>query len=656
MKKTIILAVLLLSIIDARAYDFSAVAPTGQRLYYYIIGNSAQVTFPTADNLWHGYTKPSGDLIIPDIVTDSASGISYPVTEIDTAAFYTCTDITSVTIGDSMRIIWEWAFHGCGLTWVTFGNSLIVIGNYAFADCNSLTSIVIPNSVTTIGEGAFLSCHRLSSVTIGNSVTTIGEGAFGYCNNLISVVIPNTVVSIGVNAFRLVKIIVYDGNATGSPWGAYTVNGIVDGDFVYTDSSQTVLAAYIGTSSVVSVPDSVLVIGPYAFYENMDYYENTDLTSVTIPNSVIEIRNHAFDGCGNLETVTLPGSLRRIGEEAFAACWHITSLTIGDRVTSIGNSAFEYCIRLKSVTVGSSVDSIGNAAFLGCNSLTEVNYTGTVDQWCGIHFGNLLSNPIERAHSLKINGVSVTELQVGANVTEIKQFAFFGCTSLTSVTLASSVAHIGQGAFGSCDSIMEVHVRNYVPPTVEIYNDINPAIVYVPCGAISDYQSANFWSQFPLTEEFSYSISAFPDDITRGTVQVSGTPTCANPQVMIHARAFGGYHFTRWSDGDTNDTRTVTISSDTVFVACFEADSSPVGIDDSEMTDNPLLVTVADGRIQVLMNGQPVDEFGVYDVLGREVFHALHADKTSVLPNGVYLVRIATPSGTATKKLLVQRR
>ena len=314
MKKTIILAVLLLSIIDARAYDFSAVAPTGQRLYYYIIGNSAQVTFPTADNLWHGYTKPSGDLIIPDIVTDSASGISYPVTEIDTAAFYTCTDITSVTIGDSMRIIWEWAFHGCGLTSVTFGNSLIVIGNYAFADCNSLTSIVIPNSVTTIGEGAFLSCHRLSSVTIGNSVTTIGEGAFGYCNNLISVVVPNTVVSIGQNAFCLVKIIVYDGNATGSPWGAYTVNGIVDGDFVYTDSSRTVLAAYIGTSSVVTVPDSVLVIGPYAFYENMDYYENTDLTSVTIPNSVIEIRNHAFDGCGNLETVTLPGSLRRIGE------------------------------------------------------------------------------------------------------------------------------------------------------------------------------------------------------------------------------------------------------------------------------------------------------------------------------------------------------
>ena len=94
------------------------------------------------------------------------------------------------------------------------------VNDYAFFSCDELTSVTIPNSVTTIGEGAFYYCTDLTSVTIPNSVTSIGEGAFYYCKSLTDITIPNSVTSIGKEAFNGVLHITYNGTATGSPWGS----------------------------------------------------------------------------------------------------------------------------------------------------------------------------------------------------------------------------------------------------------------------------------------------------------------------------------------------------------------------------------------------------------------------------------------------------
>ena len=78
---------------------------------------------------------------------------------------------------------------------------LTSIGDYAFSYCSELTSVTIPDSVTSIGNGAFYDCSGLTSVIIGNGVTSIGGYAFSGCSGLTSVIIGNGVTSIGGYAF-----------------------------------------------------------------------------------------------------------------------------------------------------------------------------------------------------------------------------------------------------------------------------------------------------------------------------------------------------------------------------------------------------------------------------------------------------------------------
>jgi hypothetical protein len=76
-----------------------------------------------------------------------------------------------------------------------------MIPEFAFWTCRNLSSIVIPQSVNTIGENAFGNCWNLTSIEIPNSVSTIGAAAFGNCSKITSIKIPNNVRSIGEEAF-----------------------------------------------------------------------------------------------------------------------------------------------------------------------------------------------------------------------------------------------------------------------------------------------------------------------------------------------------------------------------------------------------------------------------------------------------------------------
>ena len=120
-----------------------------------------------------------GELVIPS----KYNGL--PVTSIGSSAFYECSSLTGVVMGDSVTSIGGSAFNGCSsLTSVVIPDSVTSIDGYAFWRCSSLTSIEIPDRVKSIGDYTFRDCSRLTSVTIGDSVTSIGDWAFEGCSSL----------------------------------------------------------------------------------------------------------------------------------------------------------------------------------------------------------------------------------------------------------------------------------------------------------------------------------------------------------------------------------------------------------------------------------------------------------------------------------------
>ena len=216
------------------------------------------------------------------------------------------------------------------------------------------------------------------------------------------------------------------------------------------------------------------------------------------------------------ETVTYNGTTYRVksimDEGAFCGCKSLKSVTIPNSVTIIGAFAFERCTGLTSITIPNSVTYIGTGAFDGCSGLTSVT--------------------------------------IGNSVTRIQDNAFRDCSGLTFI-----------------ESLAEV------PPTLGryVFNNVSTRIpVYVPCGSVSAYQSAYGWRDFTNIQEplAEYSIAVGVNDRVMGTAKVDKNTMCGDDS-QISATANYGYHFVRWSDGNTDNPRTLVLTQDTTFTAEF---------------------------------------------------------------------------------------
>jgi hypothetical protein len=205
----------------------------------------------------YSYNGKEKDIHIPGEV----DGV--PVTRIMLNAFYT--DITGVSIPDSVTVIDNHAFSGNELEKVTLPSNLVSIGDNAFED-NKLVTIVIPPGVKTIGTNAFAG-NKIGSVELGRSVTAIGDGAFQN-NDLTELTIPNSVETIGASAFAGNQLVYVDlGSSLVSIGSGVFKNNKLEG---------------------ISIPARVKSIGADAFWSN-------PITSIAIGGGV-DLGNRSFDG------------------------------------------------------------------------------------------------------------------------------------------------------------------------------------------------------------------------------------------------------------------------------------------------------------------------------------------------------------------------
>ena len=221
------------------------------------------------------------------------------------------------------------------------------------------------------------------------------------------------------------------------------------------------------TRLLLTLTALLLALSSYANGTQIDgiYYEldsSTKTASVTYTSSSYDSGNSYTGSITIPASVTYSGttySVTSIGSFAFYGCTGLTSITIPNSVTSIGRSAFYDCRSLTSITIPSSVTSIGGYAFDGCTGLTSVHITD-IAAWCGISFNSLSSsNPLYYAKHLYLNGEEVTELTIPNSVTNIRNYAFRGCTGLTSVNIPSSVTRIGDNVFKGCTGLKNVVIN-----------------------------------------------------------------------------------------------------------------------------------------------------------------------------------------------------
>ena len=520
--------------VDGIWYDFNSSTLTASVTYRGSSGNAYKDEY-------------SGSVVIPASVT--YSGKTYSVTSIGNSAFRECTGLTSVTIPNSVTSIGNTAFYYCSsLTSVTIGNGVTSIGESVFYNCTGLTSVTIPNSVTSIGESVFYNCTGLTSVTIPNSVTSIGERTFWGCTGLTSVTIPNSVTSIGNSAFSgcsgLTSVHINDL----ASWCGITFAGTSSNPLYYAKH------IYLGDTEITDlvIPNSVTEIKDYAFYGC------TGLNSVTISSSVTSIGNNAFLYCSGLTSVTIPNSVTSIGEYAFSHCNGLTSIIIPNGVTSIEGFAFYGCIGLTSVTIGNNVTYIGGAAFYGCRSLTSVTCLGAEPALLGT------TVPV----NVGVFNASLSVLYVPCGALEAYRRAWSDYSSLIqypvfefSISGRVNLIEAGKVNLPSafCDGTIVTAVPNYGYHFIQ-WSD----------GVTDNPRSFELTQDTTFTAEFAKNI--YQIALNANTVQGSITGLSQAEyldSVSLTAEPNYGYHFTQWSDGVTDNPRTIELTQDTTFIAEF---------------------------------------------------------------------------------------
>ena len=459
---------------------------------FQLIGKEAVLNYINRDNV------PSSQITIPESFTFEDK--EYTVTEIRDRVFSGFTGVESVTIPGSVRIIGTGAFYRCTeLKNVKIGNGLISIQDDAFAFCSSLESIELPSTLEYIGRTAFTR-SGLKSLDIPESVTSIGRNITLACKDLTSITVnPNNKT--------------YDSRKK--------CNAIIrtDDNILMEGCCKTI------------IPQGITAIAPYAFagatglkkidipssvrYIFAGAFSFCPLQKIYIPASVIVMQDNPFFGCGNIRSIKVhkdnpyfcspsgsnaivsKGNVRLAQDDAmliryiseFRLGRFITYepgyLITGSRktvipssVSVIGEYSFAYCNGLEKLVIPQGVKTVRADAFMHCPDLKELVIPASVKEFLNSYYCPELerisvaeANPIYDSRD-DCNAIIETENDnlvfgcrntvIPSTVRYIDSYAFAHVRGLKSVVIPGSVERLGYQSFMDCADLESVFISSSV--------------------------------------------------------------------------------------------------------------------------------------------------------------------------------------------------
>jgi len=462
----------------------------------------------------------SGAMTIPATVT--YEGRDYTVTEIGVGAFYSCKELTSISLPSTIEKISEYAFSRCeglktinpipasvtsidprAFAYTALQSISVEDGNrnyeaesdilYALGSNGKRESVIVcaPGSVgdktvsdgvTSIGYAAFAN-GQLSAITLPSTLATIGEYAFDSCLRINTLNIPENVTEIGAHAFYKCEYL----SAITLP---AKLTALEEGTFMFCRSIAE-----------INIPATVTTVGPYVFESC------TSLTGITLPDGCNFLGDHAFEGCTALTSVTLPQTLKTIDKFAFINCSALTSVTLPKEMELIGYGAFKDCSDIEEVNLPEKLTTLEGYAFGNCDKLTSMvlpeGLTAISDRlfWeCNMLTDVNIPSTVTTIGEYAFSNTGITEIDLHEGVTTICGYAFQKCAKIVKIAIPSTVTSIGEYAFWNCSSVATFTSHATVPPTApKAFNSGFPLTtckLFVPQSSLDSYREAEGWMKF----------------------------------------------------------------------------------------------------------------------------------------------------------------
>lgn len=385
------------------------------------------------------YTAGIKHLTLPEKV--SSVGIKvFAKTDIET------TDIPeSFTLGSEM-------FAGCQkLCSVNLLGSHITIPERCFCDCINLTEIDIAKTAL-IKDEAFCGCQNLSVSTIPadtfvaasafeetgvtdviiEDISKIDNRVFADCKSLKKLIInvadgPTSVPSALVKGCKNLQTVMFTGR---------TKNLTVIEAAAFKETKML---------TTISLPEAVKTISKEAFYHSA-------IQSIHLPKNLKQIGTMAFAGNG-LKNIVIPNKTKKLGDYAFRNCTELTEVTLPESVTKIPSGIFEGCCSLKTVNAP-NVDTVCEHAFYGCKNLETFDFSKlqTLEHmafaYTGIHeaiFSNRLVN-LGTAIFSSCNNLQTVDMKA-CKIRKIPCQCFCFCDKLKDIQLPQDVIAFDNGCF-----------------------------------------------------------------------------------------------------------------------------------------------------------------------------------------------------------------